>query len=261
MAEALTKQPGRIAGNPNTGIIKLIAVFFMLIDHAAILFFKNAPFYTEMRLFGRIAMPLFAWGIVIGSEYTHNILLYAARVLAAAFLIQFLYMPVMHHDWQYLSIFFTLALGLFGIAGIRLRWAGSQFWAPILALLVPFLLQMLPSPVQIDYGWKGVALVLCLYACRQNRGAIAAMMCFFCLFWGVSSSSAISTLFGVTIRYPSAFSSLLNYVFRLQFFAILSLPIILYPAKHSLHIPKWISYSIYPAHLVLLYLVGLAVRA
>ncbi len=258
-----TPQPGlheQIAGNTNTGVIKLIAVFFMLIDHAAILFFKNAPFYTEMRLLGRIAMPLFAWGIVVGSQYTRNILLYAVRVLAAAFLIQFLYMPVMHHNWQYLSIFFTLALGLFGLAGIRLRKAGSQIWAPVLVLLVPFLLSMLPAAVQIDYGWKGVALILCLYACRHHRGAIAAMMCFFCLFWGMSSAS-VTTLFGATIRYPNAFSSLLGYVFRLQFFAILSLPVILYPSKHSLHIPRWASYAIYPAHLVLLYLIGLAVPA
>ena len=247
-----------IAGNTNSGAIKLIAVFFMLIDHAAILFFKNQPFYNDMRLLGRIAMPLFCWGLVLGSEYTHNILLYTLRVLLAAVIIQVPYMPVMHHDLTYLNVFFTLSLGLFGLAGIRIRRYGSQIWAPILALMVPLLLQFIPGSVQVDYGWKGVALILCLYACRHSQGAIAALMCAFCLYWGASSST-VTEIFGIKISYPSAFNSMLSSVFRLQFFAILSLPVMLYPSKHSLHIPPLVSYLIYPAHLLLFYLIGLIV--
>ena len=52
---------------------------------------------------------------------------------------------------------------------------------------------------------------------------------------------------------------MLSSVFRLQFFAILSLPVMLYPSKHSLHIPPLVSYLIYPAHLLLFYLIGLIV--
>ena len=55
-----------------------MAVLFMVMDHCGKLFFPAVP---EMRLLGRIAFPLFAWGIVIGCEYTKDIRKYALRIL------------------------------------------------------------------------------------------------------------------------------------------------------------------------------------
>ena len=44
----------------NTDMLKLIAMLTMLVDHIGLLFF---PEIMAFRIVGRIAMPLFAYGI------------------------------------------------------------------------------------------------------------------------------------------------------------------------------------------------------
>ncbi len=246
------RQP-EIAGNACTGLVKIIAVFFMLIDHSAILFFRDAPFYTEMRLLGRIALPLFAWGCAVGCVYTRNIRLYALRVALAGFAYQFLYMPVMHHDWSYLNIFFTLALGITAVAGIREGAGPVKVLVPAGCLLVPDLLSAFLGTVP-DYSWKGVLLVICLYLCRRDRAVLSVMFTVFCLYWG-SASSKVTSLFGLSLA-PLTDLSLFGALFRLQGCALLALPVILWRPAFTFRIPKWISYAIYPAHLVLLWGIG-----
>ncbi len=245
--------PGRreeIAGNTCTGLIKIIAVFFMLIDHSAILFFKSSVWYTDLRLLGRIALPLFAWGCVLGCVYTRSIWRYALRVLLCGFLFQFLYMPVMGHDWTYLNIFFGLSLGILAVGGLREK-------EPVLRILIPVLCLLLPDAVSalfgasIDYSWKGVLLVVCLYLCRGDRRALAAMFFVFCLFWG-SSTQRITSFFGLSLAPLSDFGTLFPSILRLQTGALLALPVILYRPSFSFRVPKWVSYLIYPAHLILL---------
>ena len=253
MSGSVSAAPGktpRVAGNTCTGLIKLIAVFFMLIDHSAILFFKNASFYIELRLLGRIALPLFAWGCVLGCEYTRNIWLYALRVLAAGFAIQWLYMPVMNHDWTYLNIFFTLSVGILAVALLRELppWLGIPLCAAAVAL--PCLVQLLTG-AGMDYSWKGVLLILILYLCRKDAAALAAAFFAFCLFWG-GGTSAVRSFFGIPFSWPAAFNPLLEPMTRLQFFGILALPVILVRPRFDFRVPLWVSYAIYPAHLLLL---------
>ncbi|MBR2288861.1 MAG: hypothetical protein IJ865_11500 [Clostridia bacterium] len=45
-----------IAGNTSTGLLKLLALIFMLMDHAGKMLL---PKVIEMRIFGRIAFPLY----------------------------------------------------------------------------------------------------------------------------------------------------------------------------------------------------------
>ena len=90
----------RTAGNENTALIKLIAIFFMLIDHAGVVFLSpgtgiwhsaswyDVNLYYIARLLGRFGMPLFCWGIVVGTEYTRNIWYYLLRILAVGVISQ-----------------------------------------------------------------------------------------------------------------------------------------------------------------------------
>lgn len=129
----------KTAGNENTGLLKLLALLFMVVDHvgAALL-----PGYLDLRLIGRIALPLYGWCLVVGMSYTHDWRKYALRMLAAGLLSQPCYVFAMNHAWAELNIFATLLLGLLGIAGIREKKAGSQYWAPALALLIPLAVKM-----------------------------------------------------------------------------------------------------------------------
>ncbi len=242
-----------IAGNTCTGLVKIIAVVFMLVDHSAILFFKSSPYYTEMRLLGRIALPLFAWGCAVGCVYTRNILLYCLRVLVAGVLIQFPYMPVMNHDWTYLNIFFPLSLGIFAVAGIRLGKGILRVLVPAACLFVPLAVSALTG-AYMDYSWRAVFLVVLLYLCRGDRKALSAAFFAFCIYWGASSQK-ITSLFGFSITEITDRVYILTDLARLQACAFLALPVMLLRPGFSFRVPKWISYLIYPAHLGILWIV------
>ena len=70
-----------LGGNTDTAWLKVVALVFMLIDHLGVAVFGNL---TEMRILGRIALPIYAWCLVVGCEYTHNIFRYALRLLLLA---------------------------------------------------------------------------------------------------------------------------------------------------------------------------------
>ena len=242
-----------IAGNTCTGLVKLAAVFFMLIDHAAILLFRNAPFYNEMRLFGRIALPLFAWGCAVGCVYTRSIPRYALRVLFGGFVFQWLYIPVMNHGWNYINIFFPLSLGIAAVGGIRLGKGAVRVLVPALCLLVPDIVSVLTG-ASMDYTWRPVLLIVCLYLARGNRLMLSLVFSVFCLYWGTSSAQ-VNSFFGISLEFVNRFS-LFKSILHLQACAVFALPLILWRPPFSFRIPKWLSYLLYPAHLLFLWGIG-----
>lgn len=241
-----------IAGNRDTGLLKILALIFMVIDHVGARILTDV---TELRIIGRMAFPLYVWCLVVGAAYTRDPLKYALRLLLAGVIAQPFYMLGLNHGWNQLNVMFTLLLGYMGIAGIRYNRYGSRCWAPILALFVT-------NFVTVDYGMNGVLFAMLLYLCRERRGAIAALMTTFCLYWG-ASSSAVTSLFGY--RWAQEESLLagildLNLVrafLRLQTLAILSLPLILWQRQKRTPFPKWAAYAAYPGHLLILWIVQL----
>ena len=237
----------RTAGNENTGLLKLFAILFMIVDHVSVVFF---PTVLEMRLIGRIAFPLFAWCLCVGVEYTKNPWKYALRLLAVGVLSQPIYVFAMTHKWGDLNIFFELLLGLAALEAVRWNKWGSRYWGPAAAVL----LACVPN-LNYSYGWKGIVLILILYACRKDRAALAGALFAFCLFWGQGSSQP-ARLFGVPLPDAIPFlprtGELLSAIFRIQFWGVLALPFIIYPSKGRFLLPQWVSYAAYPAHLLVL---------
>ena len=237
----------RTGGNENTGLIKLIAIACMIVDHVSVAFF---PKVYEMRLIGRIAFPLFAWCLCVGAEYTRNIWKYALRLLLVGILSQPIYAWAMNHDWNALNIFFELLPGLLAIAAVRENRMGSRYWGPVLAILSACAVHL-----NQNYGWQGVLFILLLYACRQRRTAIAALMAAFCLYWG-QGTLRLTQLFGVPLMTDISFlpyaSGLLSDISRVQFWAILALPLMVIPMRRRLRLPKWVPYAVYPGHLLVI---------
>ncbi len=247
----MLKYKDEIAGNTDTGLLKWLALIFMIIDHVGVRFCGNM---LEMRILGRIAFPLYCWCIVVGACHTRSMPRYALRLLIAAVISQPLYMLGMHHAWRNGNVFFTLLLGLMGIWGMRENRSGSRLWAPAAVLLMT-------SVYSTDYGWKGVLLMMLLYLARERRGAIAAVMIAFCAFWG-QGTTAVNALFGMKlsrIPYLGDFFAL-NFVspfLHLQAMALLALPLILIRNKRRTHFPRWAAYAAYPAHLLIIWLIQL----
>jgi hypothetical protein len=137
-------------------------------------------------------------------------------------------------------------VALLGLWGLREKKYFSHIWAPVIALLLAQLLD-------VDYGWKGVLLVFLLWAVRDTRSGLAAVMVGFCLFWG-ASYSAVTKFFGLSLSplTRSSFSGLFSPFLKLQGMAILALPLMLVKLPGKLRLPAWAGYALYPAHLVLL---------
>ena len=236
-----------IAGNRDTTLLKIIAAVCMIIDHAGVRLFDNM---TEMRIIGRLAFPIFAWCLVVGACYTRNELKYGLRLLLVGLIAQPCYMLGLHHGWDRISIFGTLLTGYLGILGIRHKWYGSQFWAPLLALAVACLVKM-------DYGWRGVLFIMLLYLSRKNRGAVAAVMIAFCLYWG-GNSKLVTDVFGIPLQGGLFSEDIAQPFLRLQALALLSMPLIVWPRERRRALPYWFSYAIYPGHLLILWIVQIA---
>ena len=232
-----------IAGNRATGTLKALALALMFVDHAGKMFF---PGVMEMRMLGRAAFPLYCWCMVVGFCHTRSVPKYLLRVLAVGLISQPLYMLALNHTWNEPNIFLTLLLALCGLWAMRERIAFSQVWAPPLLLI-------LASALGCDYGWRGVLLVWLLYAVRDSRPGIAAVMIAFCLYWG-SASVTVSRIFGWRIVLPDLLAPVLSPWTRLQAWAILALPLMLARFRRNIRMPAWLGYALYPAHLAVLYL-------
>lgn len=230
-----------------TGWLKVIALILMFVDHSGKMLFGNM---AELRILGRIAFPLYAWCLVVGFHYTRSVPKYLARLVLVGLVSQPLYMAALNHPWHEPNVLLTLVLALAALWGVEARRWGSQLWAPIAAMLGAVLLGA-------DYGWKGVLLVLLLYAAQGSRGAIAAVMTAFCLYWGAMSSS-IQGSFGGALQWMlqvPGLSAIAPSLLRMQFAAVLAVPLMLLPIprEKDLKLPAWLNYALYPAHLVVLY--------
>ncbi len=246
IAGAAERAVRQIAGNTATGWLKIIALVFMFIDHAGKMLL---PSLAWMRMLGRIAFPLYAWCLVVGFHYTRSAPKYILRVVLVGIISQPLYMIALNHTWREPNVFLTLALGLCALWGIREKKLLSQVWAPIAALALAVVLKC-------DYNWRGVALIILLYAAQDSRAAIAAVMTAFCLYWG-STSSTLSNFLGLDLaflRSTEPFATLFSPWMKLQAMAILALPLMLIPMRKKMKMPWWLSYALYPAHLALLWL-------
>ena len=252
MEVSVLPRSGKPAGNTATVWLKIIALIFMFIDHAGKMLFPAVP---EMRILGRIAFPLYVWCMIVGFHYTRSVPKYLLRILIVGLVSQPLYMLALNHTWTQPNVFLTLFLGLCALWGIRKKQYFSHLWAPAAALILAIVLHA-------DYGWKGIMLFLLLYAVRDSRPGIAAVMIAFFLFWG-SSFSITRSLFGIPLNVnalPDWLSQLISPFLRLETYALLGLPLILIPFGKDLKLPRWLGYILYPAHLAVLYVLELLIR-
>ena len=238
--------PKEVGLNRDTRLLKLVAMISMLIDHTGKMFFSQ---YQIMRVIGRLAFPLYAYCIAVGCVYSRNRLKYFKRIVLVGLISQPFYAVAMAHtvpsmyavrfldhpvgavlnfyvqSWATPNILYTLALGLLIIWTLR---DGHYECAAALALFV------WKAQNSINYGWRGVALIVLFYLTIRQWWVSLPVVLAFMLWWG--SQGATYHLFGFS--------------FGLQMFAVLALPLIYIPTWSKLKINNWVYYLFYPAHLI-----------
>lgn len=239
----------RVALNNDTNLLKLLAMLTMLCDHAGKMLF---PQYPIMRIIGRMAFPIYAYCLAAGCVYTRNMLRYLERMVLLALISQPIYVVAMGHATQAMyaisftekpvqaalnfyvrswaahpGILLALSVGLLAIWTLRER-------RLILTAAIAVFVYLAQS--RLDYGWRGVVLMVLFYLFIDRRWLSLPVVLAFMLWWGLNGAGY--SLFGVK--------------FGIQAFAMLALPLIYIRTNSGLHLPKWLFYAFYPAHLALI---------
>lgn len=197
----------------------------MIIDHIGLFFF---PEMVIFRIIGRLAFPLFAFGIAFGYTKTKNVTKYGERLLLLALISQPIFSLLLNNGK--LNICFTLFLGLLAIL---IYDKVKKSWLKILGLVLLFLFTFW---LQVDYGVYGVLMILFFYIFRNN-------------IWLLLVQSILTFV-----------SILINPGGLLQIFAIPAFFLIYYLKQYDFKINKVVSYLFYPVHLLIIYIVLLFLK-
>ena len=207
----------------NSGDINLIMQFSL--DNAALIMINSI-----MRMIGRIAFPIFCFLIVEGFLRTRNVYKYALRLGIFEILTEIpfdLALTGKVFYWGYQNVLLTLLVGL--LVMIAYAWIEKQTCNRILKVIeyiIALILGMgLASFMKTDYGWIGVLCIMVLYIFRKRKA------------WQIFAG-CVSFIWEITA--PLAF------IF-----------IGFYNGKRGLKL-KYIFYIFYPAHLLILYLICVA---
>ena len=242
--------PREVKLNRDTNFIKIAAMVAMFIDHAGKMLF---PQYRVMRIIGRLAFPIYAYCLSVGVVHTRDFVRYVERMLFLALISQPLYAVAMGHSnqtmylysftekplqaavqfytysWNKPSILLALIVGLVAIWSIRER-------RLVLTLAIAVLTWLIQD--KLDYGWKGVVLMVLFYLFCDKPLLSFPLVVAFMFWWGTLSSGY--RLFSVR--------------FGTQMFALMALPFIYIPMHTGIKLNKWVFYLFYPAHLVVILL-------
>ena len=164
----LAKERKGLTGNQ----LKIIAMISMFIDHVGAYLF---PDVLELRVIGRLAMPIFAYMIAEGCRHTKNRRKYLLQILCIGVFIQlttFLFFQTFRPE-----ILITFSLSIICIYSIddflhrkNLRNGIKAITALLFVLFTSVFLPMLISNTnfEIDYGLLGVALPVCVYFAKTK---------------------------------------------------------------------------------------------
>ena len=237
--------------------LKLVACATMLLDHIGaalvvpteVIYYANLELYTAMawgnlilRCIGRIAFPIFCFLLVEGVYHTRNPKKYLLRLAIGMILSEVPFDLAFFRDgisWEHQSVMVTLLLGF---AMLRMM-EKCRGWLPKLLLILPF--AWLAEWSNGDYGAEGVCVIALFALTRQlPHRAIWQFFGLWCIF---------SPDHRMILNWLEAFSV------SVQEWAVLAvLPIALYDGRKMTKSKtvQWAFYLFYPAHLLILYLVG-----
>ena len=223
---------GILSGNS----LKLIALLAMTIDHIGAYLL---PQYSILRIIGRLAFPVFAYMIAEGCKYTKNRRRYLSDMTYLAFICQAASFLATRSLNMCIIVTFSLSITIIYTIDYMLKKRDTKSFAASLGVLfaVYFVSEMLPKALigtdyNIDYGFFGILTPVFIYI-------------------GKSKLEKISMAAFALVLVASALGGV-------QWYALLAIPLlIIYNGKRGKMKLKNFFYIYYPAHLAVIYLIGL----
>ena len=236
-------------------VLKWVAIAAMLIDHTAAVMGGWLPPLCSglMRDVGRIAFPIFAYGIAQGCVYTHSARRYLGRLLLFAVLSEIPYRLALRAGslaFGLFNVFFTLLAGAACCQLVKFcrskgrRWAWAAV-APVAAIV------LLCEILGTDYGGFGVLCVLLPYLFWESKPA------------RIIALGSVVALIYIVVSHFQGFGMPLYWIYapenvgsmvRETLFALAGVGLLaLYNGQPGSKKGKWAFYIFYPAHLLALF--------
>ncbi len=216
--------------------LKIIAMIAMTFDHVGKELFPQCDIFS---IIGRLAFPIFSYMIAEGCAYTKNKKKYFLQIFLLGLICQAVYFIAMGSLYQNVLITFSLSvITVFCADGFMKK---KDFISAFLLLAdiaaVIFLCFFLPDILKgfkIDYGFFGVLLPVAVYLMPTKYLKIAGM---------------------TAVLIPLAVS-----LGGVQWYSLAVIPLLLlYNGKRGKRRLKYLFYIFYPAHLAVIYLIGLII--
>ena len=257
-------------------VLKLIAIFGMLLDHTGAVFEASTP--VAFRYIGRMVFPIFAYMIAQGCKQTKSINRYLLRLGIFAIISEVFFDVALMSDrfidstpfasinfLKNTNIFYTLFFGVACIAiygkikaGLASRNEGRSNWFHKLLPFLPMIpLVLLGDILGTDYGSYGVLLIVALYFARPENAITRSVVLFGYVFieYGYTiifrffyeRGIDLFLLPGQMIYWNPIKDAIFSFAF-----ALIAIPLVFfYNGKQGIK-AKWFFYVFYPAHLALL---------
>ena len=253
--------------------LKIIAMVAMLIDHLTAILYppifqlvtgevltnpRSSGLYLLGRIIGRLAYPLFAFMISEGARYSRDRKKYALRLLAIAVIsIPFHNLACCGSFWKFdeLNTIFGLFTGLVAILWIdRINAEGEG--RTLYKIAVILLLSVLCTVCRVEYYACSVLLITAFYYAKDKKQQLTL--------------GALAFILGTLqyIIFSEPMTSVAECLFsvwdfmRIDVWGLLALlPIWLYNGSKGIKLPRYLFYAFYPAHLMVIGLIALALQA
>lgn len=216
--------------------LKLIACCLMLLDHIGCM--NIIPgLYSELRVIGRLAFPIFCFLLCEGFAHTKSKKWYLARLAISAVVseIPFDLMLFGRLSFDAQNVMVTLFLGLLMAACMEKT---DKTWLKVL-LILPF--YAVAELVRCDYQGVGI-LMIAIFLLVKDLGK-----------WTLPLQTVL--LFAVSLLLNSMRRGIFGIVVPIQIFSIFAMvPIALYNGRKLTCSPavQWSFYLFYPVHMAFL---------
>ncbi len=165
-------------------IIKLVAIFAMLIDHIGAVLL---PEYILLRIIGRITFPVMAFFVAEGCKHTRNIDKYIINLFAFALISEIPFDLAM--SGNLVNNYSANVIWTFLLAAIGIKYYEQYKENHILSFAILVSVSTIAGIVNTDYAFMGVILVLLLYLADYPALIIG--------FWSLSLYGASNIFLGV----------------------------------------------------------------
>lgn len=204
-------------------LLQLVAMLTMLIDHVGYLWF---PEQWGLRVIGRIAFPLYAFGIVQGYRLSRDLKGYTRRLGGLALISQLPFMWAFD-VWE-INVIGTLFVGILALYGLdRFR---SRLGKALVVIASIGLLAAIPA----DYGVYAL-LLLFIYRYAPTSLSILLLHLLLNMYYWLNT--------GVVYQHFSLVAT--------AWLTVGASPI----RKMNISVPRWLWISFYPGHLLLLVII------